>query len=336
MKQLLSNGSYAGLFKVLSDETRVGVLRLLAMGERTVGELADNMGLSLPRISHHLSILRSEGLIVDRREGKYIYCALPTPGEVLASRRHSDEWVQGTLEILALLAGREEAPSPRKAEETLSVYAASSLCYALEEIGQAFERQSGICLELRLGGSEALAMELEGGAYSDVFISSSLEGLERLNRRGLLTNIHPVARGRLALWMRENVEVADVKELLSPRIRWVAIANPALAPVGAATEAYLRQEHLWEDLQPKLFLGNDALQAQQFADTDNAGVAITSLTVTPGHGRIVPISDASHHLQYGIGMTQFSSRIPYAEAFTKFLLEKEAQEVLQRHGLSTL
>lgn len=336
MKQILSNGRYASLFKVLADETRVGILRLLSKGERTVGDLAETLGLSLPRISHHLSILRSEGLIVDRREGKYIYCALPSPGEILATQRHSEAWIQGTLEVLALLAGKEEAPIQHTNEECLSVYAASSLCYALEEIGQVFEQKSGISLQLRLGASETLAQELEGGVYADIFVSSSLGALERLNRRGILADIRPIAKGRLALWMRENLEVGQVEDLLSPKVKWVAIANPSLAPVGVATEAYLRQENLWEELQPKLFLGNDALQAQQFADTDNAGVAITSLAVAPEHGRSIPIPADSHHpLEYGIGVTQFTSRTPYAEAFTNFLLEKEAQEILHHHGLSS-
>lgn len=59
------------VFRVLADETRFRLLRLLAREELTVNELATITQLAQPRISNHLKILREENLIVERREGSW-------------------------------------------------------------------------------------------------------------------------------------------------------------------------------------------------------------------------------------------------------------------------
>jgi len=64
------------ILSALADPTRLGLIRCLLQGERCVGDLTDAMGLRQPRVSHHLSILRKRGLVVDRRAGKKIYYRL--------------------------------------------------------------------------------------------------------------------------------------------------------------------------------------------------------------------------------------------------------------------
>ncbi|MBM7311579.1 metalloregulator ArsR/SmtB family transcription factor, partial [Citrobacter freundii] len=61
------------LFKNLSDETRLKIVLLLrASGELCVCELCGTLEESQPKISRHLSMLRESGLLIDRREGKWI------------------------------------------------------------------------------------------------------------------------------------------------------------------------------------------------------------------------------------------------------------------------
>lgn len=74
------------LFRVLSDETRFRLLRLLAKEELTVNELAQATQLAQPRISNHLKILREEGLIDERREGSWRYYRVE-PEKVPAAAR---------------------------------------------------------------------------------------------------------------------------------------------------------------------------------------------------------------------------------------------------------
>jgi len=66
------------VFKALSDPTRREILRLLKQGDLTAGAIADNFAMSKPSVSHHLSTLKSAGLVFAERRGQEIVYSLDT------------------------------------------------------------------------------------------------------------------------------------------------------------------------------------------------------------------------------------------------------------------
>jgi hypothetical protein len=68
------------LLKTLADESRLNLLRLLAEGEQTAGDLAGKMDLSDPTVSHHLSRLREAGFASLRMAGNQRFYRLNTTG----------------------------------------------------------------------------------------------------------------------------------------------------------------------------------------------------------------------------------------------------------------
>ena len=64
------------IFHALSDETRLSLLEQLKQGERCVCELTDVMKAGQSRLSFHLKVLKDAGLLVDRREGRWIYYSI--------------------------------------------------------------------------------------------------------------------------------------------------------------------------------------------------------------------------------------------------------------------
>lgn len=66
----------AELFRLLGDRTRLAILQLLSGGETNVGRLCDKLALPQPTVSHHLGLLRTAGLINNRRDGKLVYYKL--------------------------------------------------------------------------------------------------------------------------------------------------------------------------------------------------------------------------------------------------------------------
>ena len=72
-------------FRALGDETRLRILEQLVGGERSVSDLIVLLDIGQSLMSHHLRILRQAGLVVDRREGKWIHYSLAEPA--LASCR---------------------------------------------------------------------------------------------------------------------------------------------------------------------------------------------------------------------------------------------------------
>jgi len=63
----------AQLFHALSDPTRLRLLRSLKKGERCVCELVDATDAGQSRVSFHLKVLREAGLLLDRRDGRWIH-----------------------------------------------------------------------------------------------------------------------------------------------------------------------------------------------------------------------------------------------------------------------
>ncbi len=70
MKELLS------VFKALSDETRLRIVKLLENGELCVCHIVAAVDMSQPKVSFHLKTLKESGLVKDRREGKWMHYRL--------------------------------------------------------------------------------------------------------------------------------------------------------------------------------------------------------------------------------------------------------------------
>lgn len=62
----------AAIFKALGDTTRLEIVRMLFHKELCVCDILDAFSMSQPAISHHLRILREAGVVLDRKEGKWV------------------------------------------------------------------------------------------------------------------------------------------------------------------------------------------------------------------------------------------------------------------------
>ena len=70
----------AELFKALGDENRIKVLKLLRSGEKCACVLLDDLHITQPTLSHHMKILCDSGLVVGRKEGKWMYYSISEEG----------------------------------------------------------------------------------------------------------------------------------------------------------------------------------------------------------------------------------------------------------------
>ena len=69
----------ARVLKALANESRLMIVDRLSRGECSVGELTDLVGLDRSTVSKHLAVLRSHGIVEDRRDGNVVYYTLLTP-----------------------------------------------------------------------------------------------------------------------------------------------------------------------------------------------------------------------------------------------------------------
>jgi len=69
----------ARVLKALANESRLRIVERLSRGECSAGELVDIVGTDRTTVSKHLAVLRTHGIVLDRREGTTVYYTLLTP-----------------------------------------------------------------------------------------------------------------------------------------------------------------------------------------------------------------------------------------------------------------
>jgi DNA-binding transcriptional ArsR family regulator len=107
----------AGVFQAMAHPTRVGIVEQLRLGELSVSQLCERLGVEQANASQHLAVLRAKHLVETRKEGNQIFYRLRDPllGDVLESlRRFFFAHVQ---EALAMLKDEEQ----RELEERKAV-----------------------------------------------------------------------------------------------------------------------------------------------------------------------------------------------------------------------
>jgi molybdate transport system substrate-binding protein len=235
---------------------------------------------------------------------------------------------------------------PAAAQRTPLVGAASDLNFALTDIAAAFERAHGQRVELVFGSSGTLARQIRDGAPFELFLSADEAFVEDLARAGITRDAGVLyAVGRIVLFAPTGSPLAPAEGLdglarllASDRVTRFAIANPEHAPYGRAAEAALRKRGLWNDLQPRLVLGDNVSQAAQFATTGNAvgGIFAYSLALGPNLGSrgtyaLIPESD---HLPLRQRMALLKRAGPVVERFYRYLQEPAARAFFERYGFT--
>lgn len=75
----------AEMFKALCDENRIKILKLLQSGEKCACHLNEEINVSQPTMSHHMKILCDSGIVVGRKEGKWMHYSILPEGARLAA-----------------------------------------------------------------------------------------------------------------------------------------------------------------------------------------------------------------------------------------------------------
>lgn len=91
------------LFKNLSDETRLGIVLLLReMGELCVCDLCMTLDQSQPKISRHLAMLRESGILLDRKQGKWVHYRLSPHIPSWAAQIIEQAWLSQQDDVQAI------------------------------------------------------------------------------------------------------------------------------------------------------------------------------------------------------------------------------------------
>jgi molybdate transport system substrate-binding protein len=222
------------------------------------------------------------------------------------------------------------AQSPR----TLTVAAAANLTGVFAEAGPAFQKQTGVPVVVSYGATAQLAQQISQGAPFDLFAAADTGHIDDLIKAGTLRGESRAiyAQGQLALWIPKGG--SGLPDLAGPMVRYVAVAQPELAPYGKAAVEALKSSGLWDQVQPKLVYAPSINQAKQFADSGNADAAFTALSlVLHAGGSVIKIDPALYPpIDQALAIVAASPMAREAGKFREFLLGREGRAILKRHG----
>ncbi len=244
------------------------------------------------------------------------------------------------LLILSILPGL----GCRRSVPILTISAASDLTDAFSELGRVFTEETGIQVRFNFGSTGQLAQQIEQGAPVDLFAAANLDYVEELERKGRL---QPETRriygiGRLALWQRTDsrIRIESLTELRRPESGRIALANPEHAPYGKAAREALQAAGLWEDVRPRLVLGENVRQAFQYAESGDVEVALVALSLCVAtreagdrNGRWSVIPATEHRpLQQAMGVVTGAAFPLEADRFIDLVTSERGRAVLDRYG----
>lgn len=90
----LTHKRIALIFKALSDENRIQIMKLLRTGEKCACKLLEELNISQPTLSHHMKILCDSGLVTGRKEGKWMHYSICVEGCRIAKNALNEVTVQ--------------------------------------------------------------------------------------------------------------------------------------------------------------------------------------------------------------------------------------------------
>jgi molybdate transport system substrate-binding protein len=238
-----------------------------------------------------------------------------------------------------LLAGLACAAQPERTG--VAVFAAASLTESVQELADAYQKQSGIVVRTSFASSGTLARQIDAGAQADIFISADEAWMNSLEEHHLLVaeTRRPLVANRLVLIAPAS---SAVKLELGPNVPIVAalhgehlaLADPVSVPAGRYAQAAFTTFGIWKDLEPHLLRGEDVRVALMWVARGEAPLGVVYATDARAEPRvrIVDTFPASSHppVIYPIALIVGASRA--APGFLAFLESPAGRAVFTKHG----
>jgi molybdate transport system substrate-binding protein len=237
------------------------------------------------------------------------------------------------LSLLAILPIATDS-----AADEVKIAVATNFAGAMNAVVERFEETSEHTVLVSAGSTGGHYAQIKNGAPFEAFFAADSERPRLLEAEGVAVpgSRFLYAVGRLALWSTRLGYVDAGGEVLETgNFRHLAIANPELAPYGAAARDVLVARGSWGRLRGRVVMGQDIGQAHSFVQTGNAelGFVAWAQLKQPG-GEIagsywlVPESLHRPIEQEAVLLRD----VPAARALLEFVKGPEAREIIRSYG----
>ncbi len=225
--------------------------------------------------------------------------------------------------------------------DEVQVAVAANFTAPMKKLAADFEKSSGYTTALSYGATGKFYAQIKNGAPFDILLAADDKTPERLEKEGLAVpgSRFTYAIGKLVLWSARPGYVDDQGAVLKKgNFSHIALANPKLAPYGAAAVEVMTKLGLIALLKPEFVQGEDIGQTYQFVSTGNAELGFVALSqvyrdgkFNSGSGWIVPTNLYSPIRQDAVLLAQGKAN-PAAAALLKYLKSDKARAIIKAYG----
>jgi molybdate transport system substrate-binding protein len=226
--------------------------------------------------------------------------------------------------------------------QEVHVAVASNAAAAIHTVAEAFESTTEVRVVISPGSSGKHFAQIQNGAPFHVFLSADTlrPALMERDGTGVPGSRFTYACGRLVLWSPDSTLVdPDGRVLTGPRYRFLAIANPRLAPYGSAAQEVLEGLSLWDRLQTRIVRGENVAQAFQYTVSGSAELGFVSQAQLEAMGSQVPAGsfwNVPDSLYTPLRQQAVLLRgTPEARSFMEFLGGEQSSSILESFGYTT-
>ena len=211
----------------------------------------------------------------------------------------------------------------------------------MQKIAAVFAQDTGHQALLAFGATGKFYAQIANGAPFGLLLAADDETPARLEREGLAVagTRFTYATGRLTLWSASPALVDDKAEVLAKgSFERIALADPRLAPYGAAAVEAMTRLGVLERLRPRFVQGENIAQTYQFVVTGNAALGFVALSqvmlhgrLTSGSGWVVPAALHTPIRQDAVVLAPGKGN-PAATALAAYLRGDRARAIIRSHG----
>ncbi|MGD0501817.1 MAG: molybdate ABC transporter substrate-binding protein [Steroidobacteraceae bacterium] len=257
--------------------------------------------------------------------------------------------MQKLIAIWAAACALAFAPYVHSAEPekkiTLTVFGAASLTNVLQDLGDAFTKETSIPVKFSFAASSTLARQIENGAPADIFMSADADWMDYLQTRHLIQDStrHDVVGNRLVL-----IAPADstVKLKIEPNFALaaalgqgrLATGDPAAVPAGRYAQAALTKLGVWKEVEERIVRADSVRSALTFVDRGEAplGIVYETDALIDRNVRVIDVFPADTHapIIYPVALTRVAQ--PGAAKFVAFIAGPEAAQTFKSYGFAPL
>ncbi|MBN1383194.1 MAG: molybdate ABC transporter substrate-binding protein [Deltaproteobacteria bacterium] len=224
------------------------------------------------------------------------------------------------------------------ADKKINAAVVAGFMKPFREIAAAFEKETGIKINVAFTSAGRLYGQIINGAPYDIFLSADQQRPDLLFGKALCSKPFIYAIGEVVLWSsnREFCASGDWREALKQNgTKKIAIANPQTAVYGASAQRALKDTGLWNDIEPRLVTTEDLALVFQYATlgaVDAGFCALAHAYSEEGReGCYCEMKDAPVVIHAACVLKK--ARNPeLADRFGAFLISPTAEKIKKKYG----